>query len=78
MEDLLIVLGANFYFQFKGGGMSVIRMFSNLPYQIIQKVISEKMWNKSQIAPWSNQSQYFKNKNELDKYYLKQGKIRFR
>ena len=78
MEDAVMVLGSKFYFQFKGGGMGVVPLFSRLPYEFIQKMNLETMWSKDRATPWADEDQLFINMVRLDKHYLNKGKIKYR
>ena len=57
-----LILKSNFYFQYKGGGVSVIAVFSNIPYLICQKIknyANEYISNDFKFLSIANKNQNF-------------------
>lgn len=60
LEDAAIVLNSEYYFQYKGTGLSVIPTFSKIKYCIVAKRINElPIGGRKKIATWSNNAQKF-------------------
>jgi hypothetical protein len=65
LGDGALILGSAFYFQFMGGGIGVIPMFSNVSYEITCPLANELMWSTRRLMSWQGQSQFFNVSNEL-------------
>lgn len=65
LSDSGLVLNCHFYFQFSGGGMSTIPLFSNLNYLIFQKPGYEERSLRNGKLSWANAKQVL---IPLDKY----------
>ena len=65
LDDGALILGSTFYFQFLGGGIGVIPMFSNISYEITCALANESKWSTSRLMSWQRQSQIFNVSTEL-------------
>lgn len=54
-----LVLRSKFYYAFLGGGMSVVPMFSQLPYEMRFPTIWEKPWGEGKFTSWAREDQIF-------------------
>jgi hypothetical protein len=59
MGDGALILGGDYYFQLRGGGMYVFPIFSRLPYEIIASTMNQVFWKKNRITSWANDWQRF-------------------
>ena len=69
IDDVSLILNSDFYFQYKGGGMAVIPIFSKISYLIIQKLDNDKMIDEKKFVYWQKKNQKFINES-LDLKYL--------
>ena len=68
IDNLQLILEGDFYFQYKGGGITTFALFSDIPYECIMKPIHEKMFNKNKFCSWQNKNQKFINDISLPIY----------
>ena len=52
-----LILSSDFYFQYRGGGIGMIPVYSHVPYLIIDPMANEKMWSKNKMTSWANKFQ---------------------
>lgn len=52
-----LILSSDFYFQYRGGGIGMMPVYSHVPYLIIDPMANEKMWSKNKMTSWSNNFQ---------------------
>lgn len=64
MGDCALVLGSDYYFQLRGGGIGLAPMFSILPYNIICYPVHERVWKKNGITVWAQKDQVWKTAAE--------------
>lgn len=57
LGDCSLILNSNFYFQFKGGGIGIIPMYSNVSYEISSCFSTERMVNKNHLFSWQQRNQ---------------------
>ncbi|MEE9910674.1 MAG: hypothetical protein K4571_03020 [Deltaproteobacteria bacterium] len=57
MGDCALVVGSDYYFQLRGGGIGVAAMFSNVAHCIICTPGNEKVWQKKGITRWARKNQ---------------------
>lgn len=60
MGDCALVIGSDYFFQLRGGGIATAAIYSTVPYYIIVGTVHEKVWKKKGIALWSHENQIFK------------------
>ncbi len=60
VDDSYLVLNSDFYYQFKGGGMGVVALMSDLPFEIVSVTTCENYWRHPTFTSWQNPSQDFK------------------
>ena len=60
MGDVALILGSDYYFQLKGGGIGAAVIYSKIPYGMIYLLDHEKEWKKGRLAPWSTNKQIIK------------------
>ena len=58
--DAMLILGSDYFFSLRGGGISVIAWFSNIPYEIVSFTGCEFLWRKGKITSWANDRQVFR------------------
>ena len=77
--DISLILNSDFYFQFRGGGISLIPIFSNVPYLLIQDFAYINLPSKLQLTTYANGKQVVFNRNVLcefsEEYFDKYKKI---
>ena len=63
MGDITLLVNALFYLQYKGGGIGVVAMFSDIPYFIMDTAAHELPFKGRNACLWAteNQSRYFSN-----------------
>lgn len=61
MGDGALILGSDYYFQLRSGGMYVFPVFSVLPYEIILQTCNQIEWNRDKIVSWAHRQQRFTN-----------------
>ena len=65
LGDGALILGSDFYFQFRGGGIGVIPIFSRVPYKLIGQMGNEVMWSRKKATSWQTAQQVFVNSADL-------------
>lgn len=60
MGDVALILGSDYYFQLRGGGIAAAVIYSKIPYGMIYKIDHEKECRKGKLAPWSTNKQIIK------------------
>ena len=77
--DISLILNSDFYFQFRGGGISLIPIFSNVPYLLIQDFAYINLPSKLQLTSYASKNQVVFNRNVLcefsEEYFEKYTKI---
>ena len=61
LGDGALILKSKFFFQLRGGGISVFAQFSKTPYECIQPLVHEVMWSSEKLVSWQLSSQLFVN-----------------
>ena len=59
LGDAMLVLGADFYFQKPGGGMGIVAMYSELPFEMHCLLTNESMWTWRKATSWQTARQTF-------------------
>ena len=59
IDDAHLVLNSDFYYQLKGGGMAIVPMLSDLPYEVVSGTINENYWRYPTFTSWQKPSQNF-------------------
>jgi hypothetical protein len=57
IQSAHLILNSSFYFQYRGGGIGMIPVYSNIPYIIIETMAYEKMWSLLRFTSWANPKQ---------------------
>ncbi len=63
MGDVALILGGDYYFQLRGGGIGAAVIYSKIPYGMIVNIGyegHETEWTKGRLAPWSTNKQIIK------------------
>ena len=60
LGDAALVLHSSYYYQLRGGGMGVIPIFSEVPYEIVSALGNEVEWRKGALASWATPEQVFR------------------
>jgi hypothetical protein len=58
-----LILKSDFFYQLRGGGISVFAINSKTPYEITQPLMNETMWSKTELTSFQITSQAFFNGN---------------
>lgn len=66
IDDCWVILESDFYFQFKGGGIGTIPLFSKMPYEIRAKMVHERKWRGDKTTSWQSSEQKFIDTDCLD------------
>lgn len=64
MGDCALVLGSDYFFQLRGGGISLAATYSSLPYCIICELVHEAAWKKNGLTVWAHDKQIWKKGTE--------------
>lgn len=64
MGDCALVIGSDYLFQLRGGGICVVAIYSSLPYCIICELTHEVAWKKNGLAVWAHDKQIWKKGTE--------------
>jgi hypothetical protein len=54
-----LILKSDFFYQFRGGGISVFALNSKTPYECSQPLMNENMWTKTKLTSFQTASQEF-------------------
>jgi hypothetical protein len=65
LGDVKLVLNSEFYFQFRGGGMGTIALFSKIPYLQICDIYYLYMYKKYRLTSYAFKNQIVFNRNVL-------------
>jgi len=68
--DGALILNSEFFFIFKGGGISLFPQCSKVPFENYQRTFDMLMWSKKKWASWQNREQLFFNTDLLPRHYL--------
>ncbi|MCX5805037.1 MAG: hypothetical protein NT010_03055 [Proteobacteria bacterium] len=66
MGDAALILGGDYYFQLRGGGIGACVLYSKTPYGFIANIDyegNESEWRKGKLTPWATDKQNFKKGN---------------
>lgn len=69
LGDVNLVLNSNFYFQYRGGGMGAIILFTKIPYLQVSFLGRLRLFSKHRITSWALNKQQF--------FHLEKGNIPF-
>jgi hypothetical protein len=61
MGDCALILGSQFFFALRGGGIGVCPLYSTVPYGMILKLGNETEWSTARLTPWATNRQIFKS-----------------
>jgi hypothetical protein len=70
LDSIFLVLKSKFFLSLRGGGISTIAVFSNIPYLFIAPKMNESFTIKNKVAIWSNDNQVFYSENIFKQKYL--------
>ena len=68
IDDIEIVLQCKMYFQYRGGGMGVIPMFSEVPYRICDSAANEYQFKKNNLCSWAHSNQIRVHSSRIDRF----------
>ena len=57
LGDAALTIHGDFFFWYRGGGMSVIALLSRMPYECHGPLMNETMWDKRRLTSWQGKSQ---------------------
>lgn len=75
MGDGVLILGSDYFFALRGGGISVFPIFSQLPYEQVVAPTNQALWRHERLTSWASNSQIFR-RPFLDKNILPTSKIK--
>lgn len=75
MGDGGLVLGSDFYYQYRGGGMNAFPFFADLPYEIHASAYKFE-WQEGRASSWATDCQIFLNIPADQSFYLPLGSIK--
>ena len=61
VDDAYLVLNSDFYYQLKGGGLGMVALMSDLPFEIAVGTINENYWRYPTLTSWQKPSQNYIN-----------------
>jgi len=77
LGDGSLILGSDYYFQQRAGGIGVFVYFSNIPCDYFTPMASENEWSDGKLTSWANDKQIIKKIDWNDKrIYLPTGLIK--
>ena len=56
-----LILKSDFFYQLRGGGISIFALNSKIPYECTQPLMNETMWTKTKLTSFQTASQKFFN-----------------
>jgi hypothetical protein len=59
MGDCALILGSDYYFALRGGGISVCALYSKVPYSLICPITEASEWSQHKLTSWATDEQYF-------------------
>ena len=57
LGDAALVLNSEFFFAFRGGGMSEIAVMSRTPYECLDPIMNNDFWDRNNLSSWKGDSQ---------------------
>lgn len=67
LYDGILILGSDYYFQLRGGGVGVFVMFSNLPCDFYTPMVHETEWSSGKATSWASEKQTIQKIDYQDK-----------
>jgi len=74
--DSALILGGEFHFTLRGGGIDIISLFSQGPYEQYASLANDDAWSSVRANVWSSQSQIFTDIKWSPKLFLPTGHVR--
>lgn len=65
LEDVARIMKSDFYYAFRGGGVSCFTMLSRLPFLVLYARCEESLWDRQRLCSWQRDDQTYV---ELAKY----------
>ncbi|MBA2686663.1 MAG: hypothetical protein H0U64_01055 [Gemmatimonadaceae bacterium] len=65
LEDVVLVFGSDFYFQFLAGGMGAIPLYSRMKFEIHCPRSNEQLWAPNMATPWQTAEQHWVVTSEM-------------
>ncbi len=72
MGDCALIIGSDYFFQLRGGGICIAAVYSSLPYHMIFEPVHEAVWGKNRLAVWSHDKQIWEKETEAWRFRTKQ------
>ena len=60
MGDGALILGSDYFFMLRGGGIAVFPMFSRVPHELIADCSNEVAWRHERATSWATDNQIFR------------------
>ena len=67
LGDGALLLGGEYHFELRGGGIGVFALFSNLPYEFIIPLVHEIEWREGKVTSWATEEQNIRKIAYADK-----------
>ncbi|MEI6153854.1 MAG: hypothetical protein WCQ90_07190 [Deltaproteobacteria bacterium] len=64
MGDCALIIGSDYFFQLRGGGICTAAIYSSLPYHMVFEPVHETAWEKNSLAVWSHNKQNWEKGTE--------------
>ena len=61
LGDAALVLGSEYHFALRGGGIDMFALFSQISYEIHMTFMNERAWSRSKANTWSSRNQLYKD-----------------
>jgi hypothetical protein len=60
MGDGVLILGSDYFFTLRGGGIAVFPIFSQLPYEQVVAPTNQSLWQHERLTSWAPDNQIFR------------------
>jgi len=74
--DSALILGGKFHFTLRGGGIDIISLFSQGPYEQYASLANDDAWSSVQANVWSSNAQIFTDIKWSSKLFLPTGQVK--
>ena len=73
--DCGLLLGGEYHFTLRGGGIDMISLFSECPYEHFASPVNDEMLNNGNATSWSTSAQFYQNINWSSELFLPSGNV---
>jgi hypothetical protein len=61
LGDCALIMGSEFFFSYRGGGIMTVAEVSTMAWEIVAPVMNETMWNRHRLGCWQGPLQRYTN-----------------